>query len=264
MTNYNNSERRIAYMGGDPVRCPRCSNVVSERFCPFCNLDLSTVYSMPAPKSEDIISTYYHPVGVNKPSAYPQQNIQSQQSFNGQYPLQGQPPSNNVPPPYKPSGNLPYNAPPYNPLYNQQQPYYAPAKKSKAWLLPILTIFIVLVGLAVFTLVRDYMNGYGYFSQNNPSPNPFSDSFSPPQQQDDFLFSGGVSSDEYNKLKVGMSYAQVSSIIGGDGEIAGNGETLKKEAYYVYAWYGETNPNAIVYITITADKVSDISLEGTL
>lgn len=74
----------------------------------------------------------------------------------------------------------------------------------------------------------------------------------------------GVSAEEYRKLSVGMTYAQISAIIGGDGSLIGSGENAYGKAYYIYGWKGETNQNAAVYITFVDDAVSEISVDGNL
>lgn len=74
----------------------------------------------------------------------------------------------------------------------------------------------------------------------------------------------GVSQDEYDQLSLGMTYAQASAIIGGDGTILDSGETIQGEVYYIYGFPGEYNVNAVVYITISNDVITDISVEGSL
>lgn len=74
----------------------------------------------------------------------------------------------------------------------------------------------------------------------------------------------GVSAEEYQKLSVGMTYAQISAIIGGDGSLVGSGENAYGKAYYIYGWKGEANQNAVVYITFVDDAVSEISVDGSL
>lgn len=74
----------------------------------------------------------------------------------------------------------------------------------------------------------------------------------------------GVSQDEYNQLSLGMTYAQASAIIGGDGTILDGGENIQGEVYYIYGFPGEYNVNAVVYITISNDVITDISVDGSL
>lgn len=74
----------------------------------------------------------------------------------------------------------------------------------------------------------------------------------------------GVSAEEYQKLSVGMSYAQISAIIGGDGSLVSSGENAYGKAYYIYGWKGEINQNAVVYITFVDDIVSEITVNGNL
>ncbi len=218
MNEYNSNQTiQVPYMGGSPVRCPRCSNVVSNRLCNFCGLDLSTVYF----KTE-----YKQPA---QPTQSPYQN-QYQQPPLGQQP------------PYM------YNFP--------QKP-----RKSNWWILGVVVLTIV---CCLYFLIRLISYSFGYINGTYGISKGTEDIFSPPNKQEKYYFAGGVSSDEFKKLKNDMSYAQISSIIGGDGEITDSGKTLKGETYYTYGWYGEHNPNAAVYITITSDKVTDITLDGQL
>lgn len=199
------------YMGGVPVRCTRCSNVVNTRYCNYCGMDLSTIYAVGTP-----------------PQAMPDM----QSPFNQPYPY--------------------YPVPPF------QQ------KRSTGKTVGI--VFLVIGIVAAVLIIISAIFGFFAFSTN----------FETYHNQDQFEeilpnnpgnksadFPPGVSVDEFNKLKVGMSYAQISSIIGGDGKLIDNGENLKKETFYTYAWPGEINPdNTTVYITITNDVASDISQEG--
>lgn len=74
----------------------------------------------------------------------------------------------------------------------------------------------------------------------------------------------GISAEEYQKLSIGMSYAQVSAIIGGDGSPIESGENAYGKPYYIYGWKSETNQNAAVYIAFIDDAVSEISVDGSL
>ncbi|MFZ2539964.1 MAG: hypothetical protein WAX04_13875 [Oscillospiraceae bacterium] len=229
MNQYNNNETiQVPYMGGSPVRCPRCSNVVNNRLCDFCGLDLSTVY----------FKTEYKQPAQPPQSPYPNQYQQpsyGQQSY-GQQSAYGQ-------------------QPPY--MYNYPQKPH----KNHWW---ILGVVILTMACCFYLLLRLMSYSFGYINGVYDRYKAADDSFSPPNSQEEYYFAGGVSSEEFKRIKNDMSYAQVSSIIGGDGEVANEGENLQGETFYTYSWYGEYNANAIIYITITSDKVTDITLEGNL
>lgn len=213
----NNQTVRLPYRGGDPVKCPRCCNIVSNQICNFCGLDLSTVY----------------------------------------FKVMEQPPIQPPQPPY----DMQFEQPQYTqqPPYGQQYPpyQYQQAARKKNIPLIIAAVFLVLILCTIpIVILTSFLK--------TTKTQIHQDTIRPPMAQEDYFFAGGVSSEEFKKLKNDMSYAQISAIIGGDGEIINSTETLQGEPSYTYGWLGEHNPNAIVYITITSDKVSDITLEGQL
>lgn len=99
-----------------------------------------------------------------------------------------------------------------------------------------------------------------HFALSNTVKFPETSNFSPSMD----VNREGVSAEEYRKLSVGMTYAQISAIIGGDGSLVGSGENAYGKVYYIYGWKGETNQNAAVYITFVDDAVSEISVDGNL
>ncbi len=216
-----------SYMGGVPVRCPRCSNVVSARFCTFCGLDLSTVYRV-------------------SPAA-----PQSPYSFSAQ-----------TPPPAPSSGpSQPGQVPP--PMgYGYPYPPYPTAKKTSGGKVALI---VTLSCLAFAALVITALLLLGSFSSSSGLPNTLPNTSGgtfPPSQNEDYFRPEGVSLEEYKQIKTGMSYARVSQIIGGDCVSVTPGETLQGKTYYTYVWYGETNPYAAIYITFTDGAVTEISNEG--
>ncbi len=166
-----------------------------------------------------------------------QQQYQPQQPYTGSY-------YNNMQPNY------------YIPQYNVNNQQKKPIKIGLI-ISGSIGLFIVLFALSF--MLNSYIinrvhnpNQYnksdnGYISPNDPEINP-----------------SGVSQSEFRKLKIGMSYARVSAIIGGDGVNSADGETPYGEKYYTFTWFGETNPNAKVHITFTNDKVSDIVDDGLI
>ena len=99
-----------------------------------------------------------------------------------------------------------------------------------------------------------------HFVLSNPTEFPETPTLSPSMN----VNREGVSTEEYQKLSIGMTYAQISAIIGGDGSLVESGENAYGKAYYIYGWKGETNQNAVVYITFVDDAVSEISVDGRL
>ena len=78
------------------------------------------------------------------------------------------------------------------------------------------------------------------------------------------VYRGGVSAEEYDRLKLGMTYAHISSIIGGDGELIENGTDVHGDAYYIYGWPGEYGDYGAVFITFTNDVATEITVDGFL
>ncbi len=139
-------------------------------------------------------------------------------------------------------------------VYPPQQSF--PRKRHHTGLIVSLSVLSILsVILFIFTVSQLRL-----FS-SSPLPNP-SEPQTPPAQQPQNI--GGISAEEYSKIKKGMSYAHVSVIIGDDGVLADNGTTVQGDAYYTYGWYGENNQSAEVYITFVNDAVTEITLNGDL
>lgn len=236
--NFSNQTNRVPYMGGDFVTCPRCSNVVNNRYCDYCGLDLSLVYSKDANPNEQ-------PQILNQPN--------SSKQYGQQCGPQQQQPFASIQQP-----NIQY---PYNEMYNY--PQYR--SKKRGWIFIVIAVAVIL-GFYLVVGLTSFGDGFeeGFWEGFNDSKQHYSEEYINPPAQDDFYFAGGVSKEEFDKLEKGMSYAQVSSIIGGDGQLSTSGENLKDEPYYTYGWVGENNPDAIVYITITNDQVTEIMTHGEL
>lgn len=78
------------------------------------------------------------------------------------------------------------------------------------------------------------------------------------------IYRGGVSQTEFDRLELGMTYAHISSIIGGDGAPIESGTNVQGDAYYIYGWPGEYGETGAVYITFTNDVATEITLDGVL
>jgi hypothetical protein len=78
-----------------------------------------------------------------------------------------------------------------------------------------------------------------------------------PEDEGESLLPSGVSNAEYQQLKVGMSYSQISAIIGGDGTIASQDGNS-----YIAVWPGEYKPQAIVTIEFEDNVAVSIEQSG--
>ena len=110
-----------------------------------------------------------------------------------------------------------------------------------------LILLSIAAGTAVFIMLF-FMAAH--FVLSNPTEFPETPTLSPSMN----VNREGVSTEEYQKLSIGMTYAQISAIIGGDGSLVESGENAYGKAYYIYGWKGETNQNAVVYITFVDDE----------
>lgn len=139
--------------------------------------------------------------------------------------------------------------------YGYYQPYYINVqKKNKVW--PIILIVIVVfiltsIGCLFMTkaIARNYKYNNMYSSDNNIT-----------NKSD--IFPSGISLKELNQIQIGMSYAHVSKIIGGDGKLTDQTTTPQGLVYYIYTWAGENNPKTFVHITFYESKVVDIVNQG--
>ncbi|WMJ22535.1 hypothetical protein RBG61_11120 [Paludicola sp. MB14-C6] len=149
----------------------------------------------------------------------------------------------------------------YNPnqAYYQQSPFQAAAKtqNKKTHIWPFVLGGLVLITAMISGII--FFAGLIFKNSNLPlideNPGIFNN-------QENGTIPNGISKQELKNIMQGMSYAHVSSIIGGDGVLTDQGETPLEENYYTYQWIGENNPNASVFITFVNDKVSEIVNNG--
>lgn len=132
--------------------------------------------------------------------------------------------------------------------------YAAPPKKQKHTGLIVLSI---LTGISVVIMLTAMLIHFILSSFNNIGIND-------PFYGNTQIFRGGVSTEEYDRLQLGMTYAHISSIIGGDGELIENGTDVHGDTYYIYGWPGEYGDTAAVYITFTNDVATEITVDGFL
>lgn len=266
----------VPYQGGVPVRCPQCSNIGNARYCAFCGLDLSAHYSVQYPAYGSVQASSYSPTPTPQAtySQAPSYTAQMPSGMPTGVPLQA---GTSIPSPQSPVAPTPgftpppvtgypqWNAPNY-PQANYNAPVngavaYGARKKNPrrtAFIVGGISLAAILLFWVIFFTVRTVYDrtkhvnpslpNYSY--NNNPVPNG---GYHQPE---------GISLEEYLNIREGMSYAQVSQIIGGDGQEADSGTTPNDEIYYTYAWYGEDVPDAIVYITFVDSAVTEITSEG--
>ena len=126
--------------------------------------------------------------------------------------------------------------------------------------------------------LNEFLSEYGfsddYYNQGDPSGNyldldPDYDYKSSAKDENaipdhitdtgESILPNGVSIEEYRQLSIGMDYATVSSIIGGD---ALSTETIESENKIIAMWPGEYEINAVVTITFENGAVTSIEQRG--
>lgn len=155
-----------------------------------------------------------------------------------------------------------YNTNPYNKNNYGYPPYYTNTKPKKDMLIPIVMIaFSVILVCSTLALI---LIGFIDFGGKQTSTNSSVVGITPPSvgTSGTVDYPQGISFDEYKKIKLDMEYAQVSAIIGGDGKLMNNEKTDNDKNKAVYAWYGESVENAMVFITFEDAKVVKIEQEG--
>ena len=228
-------EERQPYRGGVPVRCPRCGNVVATPVCGFCGTDLSKVYTVAgmAPPPTGCYNAYPGCRPPQPPAAY--------------YP---------PPAPVYPAQGYGYAAAAYPTV--QKRPNHR-----TAWIAGGLALLFIAVFVGCVFLFRGMLNSPPA-DNSIIGINPGNGGFTTPSTPQDYYIPYGVSPEEYAQLKVGMSYALISQIIGGDGQLmepTNQDEVLESE-YVVYGWPGELDPNAALYITFVEGRATEITAKG--
>lgn len=257
-------------------RCPRCGHDMAKRFCGQCGFDSNIIQRPPQDQ---------HPPQLTPPP-YQNNPYQGNTYQNGQY--QGNPYpvgqyQRNPYPGNQYQGN-PYQGSPQQGYQNPQNsttftntiagqtwypPYPAPKKKHTG-IIVLVIVLAVFFGLlfvgAIAVSSLSYSKSYTSSDKigiDNPFEMPnFGGSNKPSGSE---ILPNGVNLEEYKKLMDGMSYGQVSAIIGGDGQMTDSGENVKGQKYYTYSWICEDTANdAIVHITFVDGAVTDILLAGEL
>lgn len=146
------------------------------------------------------------------------------------------------------------------PQYVQYPNQYARPKPRVASIISIILLISLAVLLAVsipFVVVN---------SMNNQKPQPsIIDRYNDPLvNSSKEPYRNGVSLSEYDELKLGLSYAHVSAIIGCDGVLSDSGRSPKGIDYYTYTWHGDPDTEALIHITFENDVVSSIMEVGLL
>lgn len=253
--------------------CQRCGADYTGVRCPLCG--------EPAPS--------------NPPPSYcPQCGQPVQGSFCGHcgYCLHGHSPSFNpytaqpTPPPTYVAAN-PYAMPPRVSAFTQRYQSTNPAQPSapqkiSPWMIATIVVYvflciilpILLVGMAVFGILysdspfyddirgsyyEEYDNRYNRF---DPDDHKSSSHTIPDEETGEPLMPNGVSISEYKQLEVGMTYAEISYIIGGDA--MGQDTDKAKGDEFIALWCGEYNTDAVITITFEDNIATKIEQDGLL
>lgn len=162
-------------------------------------------------------------------------------------------------------------------------------KDSNGWIIALAAVlgfvFVVLpvILLIAFSLVfthsvRNYVDRYGYeygyeeeYEEEYEEDDDYYDEdsyedgieqgVSPEDIPDDAgesIYPQGVSNQEYKLLSDGMTYSEVSAIIGGDGET----REVDDEGGFTAVWPGEYKTDAVITIEFQDNRVIDINQNG--
>ncbi|MEG0571173.1 MAG: hypothetical protein RR497_05970 [Oscillospiraceae bacterium] len=150
-----------------------------------------------------------------------------------------------------------------NPCYNPNFDNSTSSEKTKRVSTAQQTWRIILIALASVSFAAAFIIITANISKSFPfSGNNNSTSSSTQTNNSAYNFPAGVSLSEFDKLQLGMSYAHVSSIIGGDAVNVATQERPQGGVVTIYTWYGENNKKAVVYVSFIDDKVSELNQEG--
>lgn len=102
--------------------------------------------------------------------------------------------------------------------------------------------------------LRDYLNEKGLDPE---SSQPQDSKELIPEDEGTSILPSGVSNAEYKQLEIGMTYSQISAIIGGDGSVTG-----QEGDSFTAVWMGEYKPQAVVTITFENGAAVSINQNG--
>ena len=163
-------------------------------------------------------------------------------------------------------------------------PQQPPQPKTKTWVIVLVILLAILipvgllVGYFVFLFgltntIIDAADSYGsgsdsaYYEQYDQyeSFDDFLNRYSQedgsqqdiPEDEGESLYPNGVSNAEFAQLKEGMDYAEISAIIGGDGQVV-----AQEGASFTAVWIGEYRPSAIISIDFEEGIATSIEQEG--
>ena len=183
------------------------------------------------------------------------------------------------PAPQPPLGQIPPGMHPMTAQYQQSLRQQPQNPKLSGWMKALIVFCIVvecfsLVGsvMAYVQTLQDQLSSYSeYFpgedwdfsEEYDPSFGMDGSFRDPSGEESSSIFPAGCSVEEYQKLTLGMTYAQASSIIGGDAQ--GEDPSLEtEEDSFAAVWYGEENPFASVTIIFIDNRADSILQDGLL
>lgn len=147
------------------------------------------------------------------------------------------------------------------PQYSQYVQYQTQFARPKARIANVISV-ILLIALAVLLAISIPLIVFSNINSKKVLPN-ITDKYSDPFINSSSIATrNGISIGEYDELKLGMSYAHVSAIIGCDGVLSDSGKLPQGTEFYTYTWFGDPNSDAIVHVTFKDDVVSEIMEVG--
>lgn len=164
----------------------------------------------------------------------------------------------------------------YQKMLHDQYYGFSPQPKQKIWpvVLAIAAYVCLVIGIVVMSVLLQFAVLYGTVEGQNAGMDssnlPFSDDYQGdydtmpswpeeiiPEDEGESILPNGVSNAEYAQLEIGMSYAEISAIIGGDGEIIAQDGTD-----FTAAWLGEYRPEAVVTVSFVDGVADAIQQDG--
>ena len=243
--------------------CPRCGYEYSEQLehCPICRNETPK-----QPPMSDSGTTRFCPHCGAPVTGLFCQNCGARVAPQGPAGFQQNPNTNPYQPPYqnRPPFTPPSGAPfgpsswmhPMTAAYQRSLREHPETPKLSKWMKALIVFCIIFY---IFSIIGSAFNSisiqYDQYEINQEVANDpyWQDPFTDPYYNDGSDFYGttslnpaGCSSEELRKLKTGMTYAQISAIIGGDAQREDTSLETDENSFAA-VWMGEENP----YMTVT-------------